>query len=105
MNCPPSMQLTADHNPRREGGVHTIAPADQGLFSALRWSWVRSCVRPHMMIPPSMVFAIAIRGELSFLQGFPANLTSGGIIDPDHGPAFGTGELRRNGTTLCKTAR
>jgi glutamate dehydrogenase/leucine dehydrogenase len=22
------------------------APADQGLFSALRWSWVRSCLRP-----------------------------------------------------------
>jgi|ERR1700722_16573607 hypothetical protein len=21
-------------------------PADQGLFSALRWSWVRSCLRP-----------------------------------------------------------
>jgi hypothetical protein len=23
-DCPPSMQLTADPNPRREGGVHTI---------------------------------------------------------------------------------
>jgi secreted trypsin-like serine protease len=22
------------------------APADQGLFSALHWSWVRSCLRP-----------------------------------------------------------
>jgi hypothetical protein len=22
------------------------SPADQGLFSALRWSWVRSCLRP-----------------------------------------------------------
>jgi hypothetical protein len=23
-DCPPSMQLTADGNPRRKGGVHTI---------------------------------------------------------------------------------
>ena len=23
-DCPPSMQLTADRNPRRQGGVHTI---------------------------------------------------------------------------------
>ena len=23
-DCPPSMQLTADRNPRPEGGVHTI---------------------------------------------------------------------------------
>ena len=23
-DCPPSMQLTADRYPRREGGVHTI---------------------------------------------------------------------------------
>jgi len=30
---------------RRRCHVWT-APADQGLFSALRWSWVRSCLRP-----------------------------------------------------------
>ena len=47
-------------------------PADQGLFSALRWSWVRSCLRPHMRAPPSIVFLpMAIRGELSFPQGIP----------------------------------
>jgi hypothetical protein len=47
-------------------------PADQGLFLALRGSWVRSCLRPHMRAPPSIVFLpMAIRGELSFPQGIP----------------------------------
>jgi hypothetical protein len=30
----------------------------------------------------------------------PTNLTSGGIGDPDHGPASGTEELQEGGTTL-----
>ena len=30
-----------------QGRCHVwTSPADQGLFSALRWSWVRSCLRP-----------------------------------------------------------
>jgi len=40
------MQLTADPNPRREGGVHTIGAPWSRAISALRWSWVRSCLRP-----------------------------------------------------------
>ena len=52
---------------------HVWTPlADQGLFWALRGSWVRSCLRPHMRAPPSIVFLpMAIRGELSFPQGIP----------------------------------
>lgn len=34
------------------------------------------------MIPPSTVFALVIRGEALFLQGLPANLTSGRMNIP-----------------------
>jgi hypothetical protein len=47
-------------------------PLIKGYFSALRGSWERSCLRPHMRAPPSIVFLpMAIRGELSFPQGIP----------------------------------
>src|ERR1700722_20365527 len=32
------------------------ALADQGLFAVMRGSRVRSCLRPHMRAPPSIVF-------------------------------------------------
>jgi hypothetical protein len=31
-DCPPSTQLTADRNPRREGGVHTIGARRSRAF-------------------------------------------------------------------------
>jgi hypothetical protein len=34
------------------------------------------------------------------MAGLPANLTSGGIDGPDHGPTSGTEELQEGGATL-----
>jgi hypothetical protein len=43
-----------------------------------------------MRAPPSRVFlSVLIRGELSFPQGIPANLTSGGITIPATVPHSG----------------
>jgi len=66
------------------------APADQGLFLALRGSWERSCLRPHMRAPPSIVFC-RWRSEVSSLsrRASPANLTSGGITIPATVPHSG----------------
>jgi hypothetical protein len=78
-------------------------PVVKGLVEALRTLRVRSCLRPHMRAPPSIVFMpmpMPIRGELSFPQGFPCQPHIRRDHDPGHCPAFGTGELRRNGTTL-----
>jgi hypothetical protein len=47
--CPGGKEL------RRHRHVWTPL-ADQGLSLALRGSWVRSCLRPHMRAPPSIVF-------------------------------------------------
>src|SRR5580704_3704936 len=54
------------------------ALADQGLFGVMRSSRVRSCLRPHMMDPPSIVFC-RWRSEVSSLsrRASPANLICG----------------------------
>jgi hypothetical protein len=69
------------------------------------WS-VQPCVRPHMMVSPSSADWAdrdPRRGShhcrLSLQTSHPAG------VDPNHCPAFGTGELQENGTTLCKRRR
>jgi hypothetical protein len=74
-----------------DGYCHVWTPlADQGLFLALRGSWERSCLRPHMRAPPSIVFC-RWRSEVSSLsrRASLANLTSGEITIPATVPHSG----------------
>ena len=68
--------LTTNLTPHKRLGFNTPcldgAPWSRVALEVLRTSRERSCLRPHMMAPPSIVILpMPIRGELSFPQGFP----------------------------------
>jgi len=85
------------------------APTGQGIFfGVLLAVGCKSCVRPHMMVSTSR----AEEGQQNVIQGgalipagFPAKPHIRWELIPTHCPAFGTGELQENGTTLCRRRR
>src|ERR1039457_2165520 len=87
------------------GHVWTV-PAVQEESDYQRSVRVRSCIRPHMMVSPSRadVARPQSKAELSFLQASLQTSHPAGV-DPNHCPAFGTGELQENGTTLYRRRR
>ena len=81
-------------------------PAVQEESDYQRSVRVRSCIRPHMMVSPSSADLGRLRSKagLSSLQASLQTSHPAGV-DANHCPAFGTGELQENGTTLCKRRR
>jgi len=107
-SCPlcPQKRTCAVHLRMSAMGHVWTAPSWQELFFTLQHWSVRPCVRPHMMVSPSSADWAdrdPRRGShhcrLSLQTSHPAG------VDPNHCPAFGTGELQENGTTLCKRRR
>jgi hypothetical protein len=71
-----------------ETGPLTRAPLTRKVSQHAERS-VRPCVRPHMMIPPSIVFGNDDPRFALLPQVLPANLTSGGMIIPTTVPHSG----------------
>lgn len=85
-----------------------MAPALQAIFAiamvrqySREGPSVQSCVRPHMMISPSIgCFRFRCPRRTLFRQTPVCKPHIRRELGPNHCPAFGTGELQRNGTTL-----